>query len=399
MDNDIYIGSQSKGQLKPRDEVFKLMGDKMGEVFNQYANNGRSTYNYSLSKAVGALGTAQMREAPYKALAERFYPRANLNPNFIAGMQDHTNAMMAQILWFDDVLKTFPEAFKQNYLLFIQGKPQKTDIVGILWASYNKGTSISADLRNGKKWADIFDDLPMESQIYFHKTRYVRQELQKRYKIKWIPESPNTAKVGLEFQDAKLIEWANRRTGKKKPGKAEWKLTELERERREMAMRKSFQTYSDIAQWIKDQKLILVPETGQGYELVDIGMYETDPSKKNLLRALDPPTLRLLQEISGRFNLKFPGKKLPITSLARPQEYYDKIPSSGNHKAKDGRTSHMHGLSFDIGISRMPAEQKKWLNIELKWLKDKKVVLTALEGKNAMHVFLRPVDNVKPHSN
>ena len=160
-------------------------------------------------------------------------------------------------------------------------------------------------------------------------------------------------------------------------------------------MRKPFRTYSDIAEGIKQSKLILVTEVCRGYELIDIGMYEKDPSKKNLLRTLDPPTFRILQEIAGKFDLKFPGKKLPITSLARPQEYYDKIPSQGNHKASDGKTSHMHGLSFDIGISRMRPEERKWLNIELKGLKDKKVIFTALEGKNAMHVFLRPVDNVR----
>ena len=394
MDNDIYIGNREKWLLKPREEVFKLMGDKMGEVFNQYANNSRATYNYSLSRT-WALGTSQMMRAPYGKLAKDFYPQARLNPEFIAGMQNHTNAMMAQILWFDNVIQTFPSSFKQDYLLFIQGKPQKTDVTGILWASYNKWTSISRDLKAGEKWSDIFDNLPIESQIYFHKTRYVRQELQKRYGIKEIPESPNTAKVGLEFQDQKFIEWANRRTGKKKKWATEGKLTELERERREMALKKSFRTYSDIAEGIRQSKLILVPESGRGYELTGIGKHEEDPSKKNLLRALDPPTLRLLEEIAGRFDMKFPGKKLPITSIARPQEYYENIPSKGNHKATDGKTSHMHGLSFDVGISRLKPEERKWLNIELKWLKDKQVILTALEGKNAMHVFLRPKDNVK----
>lgn len=219
-------------------------------------------------------------------------------------MQDHTNAMMAQILWFDDVLKTFPAGFKENYLLYIQGKPQKSDILGILGASYNKGTSISADLRNGKRWGDIFEGLPLESQIYFLKTRYVRQELEKHYGLK-VPLSPNTAKVELEFQEDKKIISANRRTGKGKVG-SDGKTPELKRERSEMQLRKSFQTYSDIADGIKSSKLILVPESGRGYILTEIGEYESDPSKKNLLRALDPPTLRLLQEIAGRFDMKFP---------------------------------------------------------------------------------------------
>jgi hypothetical protein len=392
MDNNIYIGSQKDGILKPREEVFKLMGDKMGEVFYQYASNKRATYNYSLSSE-GALGTAQMMPGPYGKLAWEFYPQAKLNPSFITGMQDHTNAMMAQILWFDDILKTFPTTFKKDYLLFIEGKSQDTDIVGILGASYNKGTSISGELKRGKKWENIFERLPIESQIYFHKTRYVRQELQSRYALREIPASPNTARVGLEFQDPGLIEWANKRTIAKK---SKEKMTELERERREMVMKPAFRTYADIADGIRKKNLILVPEGGQWYELLNIGMYEIDPSKKNLLRALDPPTFRMLEEIARGFHLRFPNKKLPITSLARPQEYYDKIPSHWNHKASDGRSSHMHNLAFDIGISRMQSEERKWLNIELKWRKDKQVILTALEGKNAMHVFVRPVDNVKP---
>ena len=73
-----------------------------------------------------------MMRAPYGKLAKDFYPQARLNPEFIAGMQNHTNAMMAQILWFDNVIQTFPSSFKQDYLLFIQGKPQKTDVTGIL---------------------------------------------------------------------------------------------------------------------------------------------------------------------------------------------------------------------------------------------------------------------------
>lgn len=52
MDNDIYIGSLATHTLKPRAEVFKIMGDKMGETLNQYANNKRSAYNYSLSPGV-----------------------------------------------------------------------------------------------------------------------------------------------------------------------------------------------------------------------------------------------------------------------------------------------------------------------------------------------------------
>jgi hypothetical protein len=264
MDSDIYIGNQKTDTLKPRSETWKIMDDKIGEVFYQYSANKWSAYNYSKSGA-WALGTAQIMPKPYEVLSHDHYPKAWLNPSFIAGMQDHQNAMMTQILWFDDILKTFPDEFKEEYLKWINWKKPNIDIAGILGASYNSGTSISAKLRKWQQWDTIFDGLRIESQIYFHKTRYVRQQLGKEYGTA-IPDSPNVAQVGLEYQDESIIA---ARLKRKIP---KWKKQspELAREQAEMGHYPAYKTYEDIERGLKNSKLILVSPSWKGYALTGI---------------------------------------------------------------------------------------------------------------------------------
>src|SRR5205807_8233495 len=63
------------------------------------AANGEKAYAYSISKA-GARGLVQMIASTYRLLLKR-YPEAGLTQDFVTGMGDPVNAVMAQVLLCD----------------------------------------------------------------------------------------------------------------------------------------------------------------------------------------------------------------------------------------------------------------------------------------------------------
>lgn len=68
-------------------------------VLTVVAANGEKAYAYSISRA-GARGLVQMIASTYSLLLKR-YPEAGLKADFIAGMSDPVNAIMAQVLLCD----------------------------------------------------------------------------------------------------------------------------------------------------------------------------------------------------------------------------------------------------------------------------------------------------------
>jgi hypothetical protein len=70
------------------------------KVNTLFAGNEGDTYKYSVSSA-GARGLAQFMPGTYQALVGR-HPQANLNPSFVAGMNDHVNSVKAMYLLLDD---------------------------------------------------------------------------------------------------------------------------------------------------------------------------------------------------------------------------------------------------------------------------------------------------------
>ena len=70
------------------------------ELDTLYAGNEGDTFKYSVSTA-GARGIAQFIPSTYLAIAKR-HPEANLNPNYIDGLDDHVNAIKAEVLLLDD---------------------------------------------------------------------------------------------------------------------------------------------------------------------------------------------------------------------------------------------------------------------------------------------------------
>ncbi|HVF86231.1 MAG TPA: hypothetical protein VM866_01515 [Pyrinomonadaceae bacterium] len=70
------------------------------DVFALYALNEIDTYRYSVSTA-GAGGMVQMIPWTYNMIRQR-YPGVGLNPDFVAGMRNHGNALEAMLLYMRD---------------------------------------------------------------------------------------------------------------------------------------------------------------------------------------------------------------------------------------------------------------------------------------------------------
>ncbi|MDT5157104.1 MAG: hypothetical protein QOC99_528 [Acidobacteriota bacterium] len=70
------------------------------EVYALYALNELDTYRYSVSSA-GAGGMVQMIAPTYQMMREA-HPGVGLNPDFVAGMRNHGNALEAMLLYMQD---------------------------------------------------------------------------------------------------------------------------------------------------------------------------------------------------------------------------------------------------------------------------------------------------------
>src|SRR5947209_3427324 len=70
------------------------------EVYSLFALNELDTYRYSVSSA-GAGGMVQMI-APTYQMVRGMHPGVGLNPDFVAGMRNHGNALEAMLLYMQD---------------------------------------------------------------------------------------------------------------------------------------------------------------------------------------------------------------------------------------------------------------------------------------------------------
>ena len=129
------------------------------EIFTLYALNAGDTYRFSVSSA-GAGGMVQMIPPTYKAITE-MHPAVGLNPDFVAGMRDHSNALEAMLLYmqgtWDDLLEReqVRQALQQN--LATQAE--------LLAAGYNSNPArLHLYLeRGGANWRAL---IPAETQMY-----------------------------------------------------------------------------------------------------------------------------------------------------------------------------------------------------------------------------------------
>ncbi|HKG15681.1 MAG TPA: hypothetical protein VKB12_20340 [Pyrinomonadaceae bacterium] len=129
------------------------------EVYALYALNELDTYRYSVSTA-GAGGMVQMIPSTYQMI-RRIHPSVGLNPDFVAGMRNHGNALEAMLLYVQDTWNGL--ALNQEVLDAMAAKTAtQADLVA---AGYNSNPArLPAYLRRGgPSWRTL---IPRETQMY-----------------------------------------------------------------------------------------------------------------------------------------------------------------------------------------------------------------------------------------
>jgi hypothetical protein len=129
------------------------------EVYALYALNELDTYRYSVSSA-GAGGMVQMIAPTYAFLRQR-YPSVGLNPDFVAGMRNHGNALEAMLLYIRDTwsdLNLNPDISAAR----AAGQASRDELIA---AGYNSNPARLASYirRGGSAWRTL---IPRETQMY-----------------------------------------------------------------------------------------------------------------------------------------------------------------------------------------------------------------------------------------
>jgi hypothetical protein len=129
------------------------------EIFALYALNELDTYRYAVSFA-GAGGMVQMIPSTYQML-RRMHPGIGLNPDFVAGMRNHGNALEAMLLYMNDTWKLLAADADVDYAL----KAKLATQPELLAAGYNSNPARLPGYinRGGSSWRTL---IPRETQIY-----------------------------------------------------------------------------------------------------------------------------------------------------------------------------------------------------------------------------------------
>ena len=129
------------------------------EIYTLYALNELETYRYSVSSA-GAGGMVQMIPWTYALMRQR-HPGVGLNPDFVAGMRNHGNALEAMLLYMQDTWNDLSaNEDVQAALAAKQATP--TEIIA---AGYNSNAAKLPGYirRAGAGWRSL---IPRETQLY-----------------------------------------------------------------------------------------------------------------------------------------------------------------------------------------------------------------------------------------
>ncbi len=120
----------------------------LGKFFVIVGSNEGGAFAYTKSRA-GAFGMMQFIPSTYKFIRGR-YPEAELETDFITGMQDHENAVEAAVLLADHNLTQLSKDHRQ-YML-----ENNDDLAEYVAASYNTGASrvVKALAYRGANWQD-----------------------------------------------------------------------------------------------------------------------------------------------------------------------------------------------------------------------------------------------------
>lgn len=129
------------------------------EIYTLYALNELETYRYSVSSA-GAGGMVQMIPWTYALMRQR-HPGVGLNPDFVAGMRNHGNALEAMLLYMQD---TWNDLSANEDVQAALAAKQAT-ITELVAAGYNSNAAKLPGYirRAGPGWRTL---IPRETQIY-----------------------------------------------------------------------------------------------------------------------------------------------------------------------------------------------------------------------------------------
>ncbi len=129
------------------------------EIYSLYALNELDTYRYSVSSA-GAGGMVQMIPWTYALMRQR-HPGVGLNPDFVAGMRNHGNALEAMLLYMQD---TWNDLSANDDIQLALSSRQATP-AELLAAGYNSNAAkLPGYIRRAAVgWRTL---IPRETQIY-----------------------------------------------------------------------------------------------------------------------------------------------------------------------------------------------------------------------------------------
>jgi hypothetical protein len=129
------------------------------EIYSLYALNELETYRYSVSSA-GAGGMVQMIPWTYNLMRQR-HPGIGLNPDFVAGMRNHGNALEAMLLYMQD---TWNDLVANEDVITALSEKQITPSE-LMAAGYNSNAAKIPGYirRGGDGWRYL---IPRETQIY-----------------------------------------------------------------------------------------------------------------------------------------------------------------------------------------------------------------------------------------
>ena len=129
------------------------------EIYSLYALNQLDTFRYSVSFA-GAGGMVQMIPSTYQML-RRAHPIAGLNPDFVAGMRNHGNALEAMLLYMQD---TWNDLSSRPDVMDALSNKTATS-TELMAAGYNSNPAKLPGYlkRGGIGWRNL---IPRETQMY-----------------------------------------------------------------------------------------------------------------------------------------------------------------------------------------------------------------------------------------
>jgi hypothetical protein len=129
------------------------------EIYSLYGLNELDTYRYSVSSA-GAGGMVQMIPWTYQMIRQR-HPGAGLNPDFVAGMRNHGNALEAMLLYMQDTWNDLALDPDVTNALLTKTATQAE----LMAAGYNSNPARLPQYlrRGGESWKIL---IPRETQMY-----------------------------------------------------------------------------------------------------------------------------------------------------------------------------------------------------------------------------------------